>query len=110
MQLPDWTELFGEEEIDDVVTIPTIPGLKLIRQALDHEQQMTLVHEIIKAGYFAGADNINQAMCFGKLPSHIGWIESFVKTRYPNIFPQDIIQREPLFDQAILNLYQKGKS
>ncbi|CEG76286.1 hypothetical protein RMATCC62417_11203 [Rhizopus microsporus] len=106
----DWTELFGQEEHDDdVVTIQDIPGLKLIRQALDHEQQMTLVHEIINAGYFAGADHINQAMCFGTLPSHIGWIASFVKKRYPRLFPQHIIQREPLFDQAILNLYQKGE-
>ena len=106
----DWKELFGEEEEEEnIITIPKIPGLKLIRQALSHEQQMTIVHEIIKDGYFAGAENINQAMCFGRLPPYISWIETFIKQNYPSIFVEKIMNRKQLFDQAILNLYQKGE-
>ncbi|KAG1464539.1 hypothetical protein G6F55_001714 [Rhizopus delemar] len=108
----DWKELFGEEEEgeeENIITVPEIPGLKLIRQALSHEQQMTIVHEIIKDGYFAGAENINQAMCFGRLPPYISWIETFIKQNYPSIFVEKIMNRKKLFDQAILNLYQKGE-
>ncbi|KAG0750113.1 hypothetical protein G6F57_000384 [Rhizopus arrhizus] len=98
----DWKELFGEEEEEEnIITIPEIPGLKLIRQALSHEQQMTIVHEIIKDGYFAGAENINQAMCFGRLPPYISWIETFIKQNYPS---EGIVSHVDLlrFDDGIL--------
>ncbi|KAG1149042.1 hypothetical protein G6F37_001539 [Rhizopus arrhizus] len=99
----EWKELFGEEEEEEenIITVPEIPGLKLIRQALSHEQQMTIVHEIIKDGYFAGAENINQAMCFGRLPPYISWIETFIKQTYPS---EGIVSHVDLlrFDDGIL--------
>ncbi|CAO3697625.1 unnamed protein product [Rhizopus stolonifer] len=70
---------------------------------------MTMVHDIIKNGYFSGSENINQAMCFGKLPSFISPVEEIIYKSYSDLFPQEIISREPIFDQAILNLYQKGE-
>ncbi|KAI8098383.1 uncharacterized protein B0P05DRAFT_582718 [Gilbertella persicaria] len=113
MSRNDWTELFGsdDEQYDikqPIITFETIPGLKLIRQGLDHEQQMALVHALADRNYFSGPDN-NQAMIFGKLPSFIDWICPWIIQNYPDLFHADILNREPLFDQAILNMYKKGE-
>lgn len=128
----DWKELFGSDDDDSdnegskgsdnegsegsdiacsdddqhITTFDDIPGLFLIRQALDHQEQMTMTHEIINREYFSGENN--QAMCFGELPSYISWINNLVIDKYPSIFNQQVLNREPLFDQAILNLYRKG--
>ncbi|CAO3652136.1 unnamed protein product [Mucor hiemalis] len=48
-------------------------------------------------------------MCFGELPSYISWLSAWVKDKYPGLFQNDILNREPIFDQAILNLYKKGE-
>ncbi|KAI9261470.1 hypothetical protein BDA99DRAFT_560345 [Phascolomyces articulosus] len=112
----DWDELFGsdndeEEEKNDIkINIESwscIPGLLLARAAISHQDQMTLLQAIADHRYFH--DNADQAMCFGALPAHFSWLETWVKTKYPELFPQDIVNRTPLFDQAIINLYHKGK-
>lgn len=108
----DWKELFGSDDdsdscLDDgITTFDEIPGLCLIREALDHEAQMIMTHEIIQRGYFTG-DN-NQAMCFGELPDYLSHVSNLVLHTYPSLFDAQILNREPLFDQAILNLYKKG--
>jgi hypothetical protein len=111
----DWTELFGsdeeeeeEEERQPITTFESIPGLRLVQQGLNHEQQMDLTNALINHNYFSGPD-ANQAMIFGKLPDYIGWIESWVTVKYPELFDDCILNRSPLFDQAILNMYKKGK-
>lgn len=108
----DWKELFGsddEEEHDEqIIKSEAIPGLKLIKQGLNHDEQMTLTNHLINNNYFSG-ENGNQAMCFGTLPPYIQWLSDWVMEKYPTIFPQDIMNRYPLFDQAILNLYKEGK-
>ncbi|MBM6384127.1 MAG: hypothetical protein JSY10_09040 [Paenibacillus sp.] len=103
----DWKELFGsdsEEEENEERT--EIPGLTLVRQALDHTQQMAMTNAIIEKKYFFG--EVNQAMCFGELPSYLSWLSQWVIDECPDMFNTDILNREPLFDQAILNLYKKG--
>ncbi|KAI8874757.1 hypothetical protein K501DRAFT_264733 [Backusella circina FSU 941] len=100
----DWKDLFGdEEEEEDNIEIK---GLTHIKQALDHDQQMLLVNQLIEHGYFS---NTNQAMCFGELPSYINWLIPWISTNHPTLFPREIMERQPLFDQAILNLYKKGQ-
>ncbi|KAI8095425.1 hypothetical protein BDF21DRAFT_393743 [Thamnidium elegans] len=104
----DWKELFGsdsEEEENEERT--EIPGLTLVRQALDHTQQMAMTNAIIEKKYFFG--EVNQAMCFGELPSYLSWLSQWVIDECPDMFNTDILNREPLFDQAILNLYKKGE-
>lgn len=114
MENTDWKDLFGSDDdsddsdIEHIVEFAAIPGLKLIRKGLTHEEQMTLTHALIDNGHFSG-EHVNQAMCFGKLPGHISWLSSWVKEKYPRLFPTDILKREPIFDQAILNLYKKGE-
>jgi len=112
----DWEDLFGsdDEEVEEehqnhkpITTFDVIPGLKLIKQALSHQEQMSLTHALIDRNYFTG--NANQAMVFGELPDFIKWIEPWVAENYPDLFGQDIMSRQPLFDQAILNMYKKGK-
>lgn len=109
----DWKELFGsddeEDPHDNIITFDAIPGLKLIKQGLSHNEQMTLTNQLINNNYFTG-DSVNQAMCFGQLPAYISWLSSWATEKYPEVFPVDILNREPLFDQAILNLYKKGLS
>jgi hypothetical protein len=99
----DWEDLFGEEqEEQDKVEIN---GLVHIKQALDHDQQMLVVNQLIEHGYFS---DTNQAMCFGELPTCINWLIPWICANHPTLFPKEIMQRQPLFDQAILNLYKKG--
>lgn len=103
----DWKELFGsdsEEEEEEEENV--IPGLTLVRQALDHAQQMVMTNAIIEKKYFF--DQVNQAMCFGELPSYLSCLSQWVIDECPSMFNADILNREPLFDQAILNLYKKG--
>ncbi|KAI9276345.1 hypothetical protein BY458DRAFT_505572 [Sporodiniella umbellata] len=108
MQQYDWKDLFGEDELE-VASIPKIPGLKHVKKALTHEQQMIMINDIIKGGYFSSSENINQAMCFGKLPSFVEPIRSVCNELCSSLFSQEILDRHPIFDQAILNLYQKGE-
>ncbi|KAI9499418.1 hypothetical protein BDB00DRAFT_233402 [Zychaea mexicana] len=103
----DWEELFGPAVEITVETCPAIPGLKLAREAITHEEQMTLLQAITDHRYFH--DDVDQGMCFGTLPAHFAWLEPWVKTMCSELFPENIVSRTPLFDQAIINLYQKGK-
>ncbi|KAI9477787.1 MAG: hypothetical protein EXX96DRAFT_568201 [Benjaminiella poitrasii] len=117
MSSNDWKDLFGSDDEEDIetilqpiVTFPCIPGLKLIRQGLSHEQQMNLIESLIQHGYFdSSKDNNNQAMIFGDLPDYIHWLEPWIIQHYPDLFDSDILNRKPLFDQAILNMYRKGE-
>ncbi|KAI8371211.1 hypothetical protein EDC96DRAFT_501821 [Choanephora cucurbitarum] len=109
----DWVDLFGsdeesESESDNVITFDFIPGLKLIRKGLKHDEQMALVNALIENDYFSGPDS-NQVMLFGSLPDHLSWISPWLLEHYPTLFPTHISQRQPLFDQAILNMYKKGE-
>ena len=115
----DWDELFGSDDNNDeddkdnssnklnIETWPLIPGLVLAKGAISHEAQMTLLHAITDNRYFH--DEIDQAICFGTLPKHFSWLETWVKTKGTELFPEVIISRTPLFDQAFINLYPKGK-
>lgn len=98
----DWKELFGSDDEEEEEQV--IPGLKLMREALDHKEQMAMTHGIIQDEYFS--NNVNQGMCFGKLPSYISPLSNWAVEN--QMFENDILRREPLFDQAILNLYKKG--
>ncbi|OBZ88386.1 Uncharacterized protein P8A3.02c [Choanephora cucurbitarum] len=104
----DWVDLFGSEEesepeSENVITFDFIPGLKLIREGLKHDEQMALVNALIENDYFSGPDS-NQVMLFGNLPDYLSWISSWLIEHYPTLFPTHISQRQPLFDQSILNI------
>ena len=111
----DWEDLFGISDHDNddsnseqhADNAYSIPGLKLEKNALTHEQQMQLVHAIAEADYFQGG-KLDQAMCFGDL-GPFEWVESWIRNEYPNLIPSRILKRACLFDQAIINLYHKGK-
>ncbi|KAF7730244.1 hypothetical protein EC973_002487 [Apophysomyces ossiformis] len=114
----DWEELFGEdggeeeeEEEEEkhcpIVDFPTVPGLRLVRQALSHEQQMLTFQAILDYGHFSSQSN--QSMCFGELPPHLNQLAHFIHKTYPDLLPSHLTKRQPLFDQAILNLYEKGQ-
>jgi len=81
-----------------------IPGLRLLRQGLSHSVQTKLLDTIISAKYFNGAAN-NQAMHFGDLPQQFQDIGHWAK-RDTDLL--EGIDRDPIFDQAILNLYRPG--
>jgi hypothetical protein len=81
-----------------------IPGLRLLRQGLSHSVQTKLLDTIISAEYFNGAAN-NQAMHFGDLPQQFQDIGQWAK-RDTDLL--ESIDRDPIFDQAILNLYRPG--
>jgi hypothetical protein len=82
-----------------------IPGLRILRQGLSHSVQTTLLDTVIAANYFNNAAT-NQAMHFGNLPQQFQDIGNWAKR---NTDLLEGIDRDPLFDQAILNLYRPGK-
>ncbi|KAG2224584.1 hypothetical protein INT45_003724 [Circinella minor] len=115
----DWNELFGSDDSSDeydndnsntklnIKTWSLIPGLVLAKEAISHEAQMKLLQAITDNRYFH--DDIDQAICFGTLPKHFSWLETWAKTKGSELFPSVITSRRPLFDQAFINLYPKGK-
>ncbi|XP_016482782.1 uncharacterized protein P8A3.02c isoform X2 [Nicotiana tabacum] len=115
--------VFGESH--DWEKISEIDGLWLCKDFLSPDQQSNLLSSIQKEGWFAQSSS-NQAMRFGDLP---GWavelsssiheailfsncvaeLENCGKGEETCIFPQDLLWREPLFDQLIVNMYQPGE-
>ncbi|XP_019053584.1 PREDICTED: alkylated DNA repair protein alkB homolog 8 isoform X2 [Nelumbo nucifera] len=108
--------------------IEEISGLWLYRDFLSLERQSSLLSAIEKEGWFTEASH-NQAMRFGDLPA---WaIELSESIRKAVWFcdisecgdsstcdqdkeevcplPSDLLWREPLFDQLIVNVYQPGE-
>jgi hypothetical protein len=82
-----------------------VPGLRLLRQGLPHAVQKTLLDSIIAANYFQN-ERTNQAMHFGDLPGPFEKVGSWAKSCTDLL---NDIDRQPLFDQAIINLYRPGK-
>lgn len=111
--------------------VPTkeIKGLWLCRDFLSPQNQSSLLTTIQNEGWFTEASH-NQAMRFGDLPAWAAELSDsihkvllssdFVSDPMElrsshdgkdNIspFPSDLLSREPLFDQLILNSYQPGE-
>ncbi|RID43294.1 hypothetical protein BRARA_I00161 [Brassica rapa] len=92
--------------------VEKINGLWLCRNFLSVHHQSHLLSAILNEGWFV-EESINQAMRFGDLPS---WatelsdliLESVESVDLP-VLPADLLWREPLFDQLIVNLYQPGE-
>ncbi|KAK4763316.1 hypothetical protein SAY86_009084 [Trapa natans] len=106
--------------------VKEIRGLWICRDFLTHVQQLSLLSAIQNEGWFL-QESHNQAMRFGDLP---GWVNglsysireallsgdnlsepSFTseeETLFP-ILPLELLGREPLFDQLIVNLYHPGQ-
>ncbi|CAO3676297.1 unnamed protein product [Umbelopsis vinacea] len=82
-----------------------IPGLRLLRQGLSHRIQTRLLDTIIEANYFNNATT-NQAMHFGDLPKAFEDIGTWARENTDLLVD---INRDRLFDQAILNLYRPGE-
>ncbi|KAL0712587.1 hypothetical protein Bca4012_019565 [Brassica carinata] len=92
--------------------VEKINGLWLCRNFLSVHHQSHLLSAILNEGWFV-EESINQAMRFGDLPL---WatelsdliLESVESVDLP-VLPADLLWREPLFDQLIVNLYQPGE-
>lgn len=117
--------IFGENPNWERIT--EIKGLRLCRNFLSLRQQSSLLSEIEKEGWFTEASH-NQAMRFGDLPAWATEISSSIKEliqfsdclsepmdtadcdkdKEACLFPPDLLWREPLFDQLIVNVYQPG--
>jgi len=91
---------FSENEPIDIssTTFPSISGLILYENLLTHEQQNELINGIMEANYFDNPES-NQAMCFGALPSFLLNAVEII-SHIPGLFPDEIQNRKPLFDQA----------
>ncbi|CAH1447504.1 unnamed protein product [Lactuca virosa] len=76
--------------------ISEIKGLSLCRDFLTSDQQSTLLASILQEGWFSEASH-NQAMRFGDLPA---WAKEL---------STELLKREPLFNQLIVNSYQPGE-
>ncbi|KAM1449629.1 hypothetical protein ACFX1R_009295 [Malus domestica] len=109
--------------------IKQIKGLWLCRDFLSPQHQSSLLSTIQNEGWFTQASH-NQAMRFGDLPA---WADELSRSIHKvalasdyvfdpivlgsndgvkenaSPFPSDLLCREPLFDQLILNSYQPGE-
>ncbi|VFQ75647.1 unnamed protein product [Cuscuta campestris] len=99
--------------------ITEINGLWICRDFLTSDQQSSLISDIQAEGWFA-EESHNQAMRFGDLPEWAVELSNSIReailfTNSGNskeaigLFPQDLLWREPLFDQLIANVYQPGE-
>ncbi|XP_059295083.1 uncharacterized protein LOC132048188 isoform X1 [Lycium ferocissimum] len=115
--------VFGESHSWEKIS--EINGLWLCKDFLSSDQQSMLLSSIHQEGWFAESSS-NQAMRFGDLPgwavelsssihevivsdNYVAESENCEKGKEACIFPQDLLWREPLFDQLIVNMYQPGE-
>ncbi|XP_071921394.1 uncharacterized protein P8A3.02c [Coffea arabica] len=118
--------IFGE--IQNWERIDQIKGLWLCRDFLSPDQQSSLLSAIQKEGWLSEFSG-NQAMRFGNLPQWAIELSNSIKEAvfvghylsesmnlpthdkgkeaYP--LPPELLWREPLFDQLIVNTYQPGE-
>ncbi|PIN06681.1 tRNA (carboxymethyluridine(34)-5-O)-methyltransferase [Handroanthus impetiginosus] len=118
--------IFGDSHIWEPIT--EINGLWICRDLLSGDQQSSLLSALEKDGYLSEASH-NQAMRFGDLPPwalELSYLirESVVMSGYSSestdlinsdecnetcLFPSELLWREPLFNQLIVNIYQPGE-
>ncbi|KAH6766384.1 2-oxoglutarate and oxygenase superfamily protein [Perilla frutescens var. hirtella] len=110
--------IFGDSHIWEQIT--EINGLWICRDFLSADQQSSLLSALEKDGYLAEASH-NQAMRFGDLPpwalelSHLIRENVCFSSDFPVasenqcLFPSELLWREPLFNQLIVNMYQPGE-
>ncbi|KAE8671301.1 DEAD-box ATP-dependent RNA helicase 24 [Hibiscus syriacus] len=114
--IPSWEE------------IKKINGLWLCRNFLSPQHQSSLVSSVLKEGWF-NEDSHNQAMRFGDLPAWAIELSSSIREAIlvgdhvsesidlvtsnggtePCLLPSNLLWREPLFDQLIVNVYHPGE-
>ncbi|XP_041993209.1 uncharacterized protein LOC121743886 [Salvia splendens] len=117
--------IFGDSHTWEQIN--EINGLWICREFLSADQQSSLLSSLEQGGYLAEG-SLNQAMRFGDLPpwalelSQIvrenilfstGFFESGDRMHRKNeeecLFPSQLLWREPLFNQLIVNIYQPGE-
>jgi len=76
----------------------------------ENNSEMLSANDILKdiMSQYPFTRDLNQVMSFGELPSFISPVLELLETT-PNLFPGDIMEREPLFDQMICNYYEPGQ-
>ncbi|XVF21949.1 hypothetical protein REPUB_Repub12eG0133200 [Reevesia pubescens] len=105
--------------------IKEINGLWLCRDFLSPQHQSSLISAVLNEGWFT-EDSHNQAMRFGHLPAwatelsnsireavvlgdHVSESTGFNGGTEACLLPSDLLWREPLFDQLIVNVYHPGE-
>ncbi|KAH7655015.1 tRNA (carboxymethyluridine(34)-5-O)-methyltransferase protein [Dioscorea alata] len=95
-------------------SICEVNGLWLCREFLSENEQHWLLSSIRQEGWFNGG-SFNQAMRFGEIPEWAKELAGFVReavcfsTVEDQPLPSDLLWREPLFDQLIVNVYEPGE-
>ncbi|XP_054819391.1 alkylated DNA repair protein ALKBH8 homolog isoform X2 [Prosopis cineraria] len=101
-------------------SVPQINGLWFCRDFLSSDQQSILLSAIRKEGWFNEALR-NQAMRFGDLPTWSTELsdsirelvffndDGFQGDGQTSALPWDLLWREPLFNQLIVNVYEPGE-
>ncbi|KAL0459638.1 UNVERIFIED_CONTAM: putative protein P8A3.02c [Sesamum latifolium] len=118
--------IFGDSDIWEPIT--EIKGLWICRDFLSTDQQASLISALEKEGYLAEASH-NQAMRFGDLPTWALELSYYIRenillsgyfsgsmdlmttdnSKETRLFPPELLWREPLFNQLIVNTYQPGE-
>ncbi|XWS31704.1 hypothetical protein CRYUN_Cryun23aG0099000 [Craigia yunnanensis] len=108
--------------------IKEINGLWLCRDFLSPQHQSSLISAVLNEGWFT-EDSHNQAMRFGDLPlwatelsnsiheavllgDHVSESTDLATSNgstKPCLLPSNLLWREPLFDQLIVNVYHPGE-
>ncbi|KAK6120215.1 hypothetical protein DH2020_046121 [Rehmannia glutinosa] len=118
--------IFGDTHTWESIT--EINGLWICRDFLSVDLQSSLLSAFEKEGYLAGTSH-NQAMKFGDLPPWALELSYIIRenvllsgscsesmnlvtsdsSKESCFFPSELLWREPLFDQLIVNIYQPGE-
>jgi len=99
--------------------VECVDGLWRCEGFLDAVEQESLVTAIESEGWFSQPSH-NQAMRFGVLPGWALTLSSLISSSISRFvekgelglevpWPEEILRREPLFDQMIVNSYQPGE-
>ncbi|KAE9589779.1 hypothetical protein Lal_00021562 [Lupinus albus] len=110
------SESEDDEDRFDWEEIREVKGLWISRNFLSPYKQSTLFSEVQSENWFTQPSN-NQAMRFGDLPSWAIQLSHSVRDSVLAAsdddrllpLPLDLLLRQPLFDQMIVNQYQPGE-
>ncbi|EPS71390.1 hypothetical protein M569_03370, partial [Genlisea aurea] len=93
-------------------TIDGIDGLSICRKFLSREDQSSLLSALENDGFLSQISR-NQAMRFGNFPWWAIELSDLIsdEAKEPpcSLFPSELLSREPLFNQLIVNIYQPGE-
>jgi len=106
-------DIFGDSSSDEssleVGQVEGVEGLYLVKNIIGQQCRSDLEQSIERDYNFRSDEARNQAMSWGNLPPWVDGLVDLIAVNAVNRFPWAMCNREPLFDQMIINVYHPGQ-